>query len=196
MVVVRFSMLPLIPGLPFQHPQREPLRQIGEDYGLSQGPHWERSKGISSAGWMEPTHLLCRITAGRAQSKPERLRPLRLSSSLESACRGSINSHIPPAEAYREEGDGAQLCGASEGQAHLCGSRELWERGLKLWLGCYCVKQKQVKTSKYSDVKSEFLFKLVFCSDSKYFTWSCFLQSFMSILELRKKKKHLIVNMG
>lgn len=94
MVVVAFSTPPQIPGLPFQHPQREPLRQIGEDYGLSQGPHWERSEGLSSAGWMESTHLLCRITAGRAQSEPERLRPLHLSSSLESACRGSINSHI------------------------------------------------------------------------------------------------------
>lgn len=131
MVVVRFSVPPQIPGLPFQHPQREPLRQIGEDYGLSQGPHWERSESLSSAGWMESTHLLCRITAGRAQSKPERLRPLRLSSSLESACRGSRNSHISPTGAHGEEGDGAQLCRASKGQAHLHGSRELWERGLK-----------------------------------------------------------------
>lgn len=65
MAVVRFSAPPQIPGLPFQHPQREPLRQIAEDYGLSQGPHWERSEGLSSAGWMESTHLLCRIPAGR-----------------------------------------------------------------------------------------------------------------------------------
>lgn len=65
MAAVRFSAPPQIPGLPFQHPQREPLRQIAEDYGLSQGPHWERSEGLSSAGWMESTHLLCRIPAGR-----------------------------------------------------------------------------------------------------------------------------------
>lgn len=132
MVVVRFSTLLQIPGLPFQHPLREPLRQIGEDYGLSQGSHWERSKGLSSPGWLKSTHLLCRITAGRAQSRPKRLRPLRLSSRLESACRGSINSRIPPAEAHGEEGDGARLCGASEGKAHLHSSKELWEPGFKL----------------------------------------------------------------
>ena len=34
-------MPPPLPGLPFQHPQREALRQIGEDYAHSQGPHWE-----------------------------------------------------------------------------------------------------------------------------------------------------------
>lgn len=98
MAMVRFSGPAQIPGLPFQHPLREPLRQIGEDYGLSQGPHWERREGLSSAGWMGSTHLLCRITAGRAESETER--PVRLSSSLESACRGSINSHIPPTEAH------------------------------------------------------------------------------------------------
>lgn len=96
MVVVRSSGPRQVPGLPFQHPQREPLRQIGEDYGLSQGPHWERSEGLGSAGWMESTHLLCRITAGGAPSEPERPKPLRLSSRLESACRGSINSTPPP----------------------------------------------------------------------------------------------------
>lgn len=128
MVVVRFSTPLQIPVLPFQHPLREPLRQIGEDYGLSQGPHWDRSKGLSSAGWLKSTHLLSRITAGRAQSRPKRLRPLRLSSSLESACRGSINSHILPTEAHREEG--VRLCGASEGKAHLYGSIELWEHGI------------------------------------------------------------------
>lgn len=65
-------MPPRLPGLPFRHPQREPLRQIGEDYGLSQGPHWEHRKGLSSAGEMASTHPRCRITAGTAESKLER----------------------------------------------------------------------------------------------------------------------------
>lgn len=72
MLVVGFSMLPRLPGLPFQHPQREPLRQIGEDYGLSQGPHWEHREGLSSAGEIASTHPLCRITAGRTESKLQR----------------------------------------------------------------------------------------------------------------------------
>lgn len=90
---VGFSMLSQLPGPPFQHSQRGTLRQIGEDNGLSQGPHWE---GLSSAGWMESTHSLCRITAGRAESKQKR-RLVHSASSLDSACRGSINSHIPTA---------------------------------------------------------------------------------------------------
>lgn len=72
MLVVGFSMPPRLPGLPFQHPQREPLRQIGEDYGRSQGPHWEHREGLSSAGEIASTHPLCRITAGRAESKLQR----------------------------------------------------------------------------------------------------------------------------
>lgn len=72
MLVVGFSTPPPLPGLPSRHPQRGPLRQIGEDYGLSQGPHWEHGESLSSAGQMASTHPLCRSTAGRAESKLER----------------------------------------------------------------------------------------------------------------------------
>lgn len=52
---------------------------------------------------------------------------------------GAETHTFPPAEAHREEGEEAWLCGASEGasvgQAHLRGSRELWDRGLKPSLG-------------------------------------------------------------
>lgn len=65
-------MPPRLPGLPFRHPQREPLRQIVEDYGLSQGPHWERGEGLGSAGEMTSTHPHRRITAGAARSEPEK----------------------------------------------------------------------------------------------------------------------------
>lgn len=60
---------PPLPGLPSQHPRREPLRQIGEDYCLSQGPHWEHWEDLSSTGEMTSTHPLCMITAGRAESE-------------------------------------------------------------------------------------------------------------------------------
>lgn len=72
MLVVGFSRQPRLPGLPFRHPQREPLRQIVEDYGLSQGPHWERGEGLSGSSEMTSTHPLRRITAGAAQCEPEK----------------------------------------------------------------------------------------------------------------------------
>ncbi|CAB1451270.1 unnamed protein product [Pleuronectes platessa] len=58
---------PHSPGLPSPHPQRGPLRQIGEDYDLSQGPRWEHREALSSAGWKASTHPLRRITAGWAE---------------------------------------------------------------------------------------------------------------------------------
>lgn len=97
MLVVGFSMQPRLPGLPFQHPQREPLRQIVEDYGLSQGPHWEHREGLSSSGEMTSTHPLRRITAGAARCKPGEGGTVGSSSSLDFACRRSINSAIPAA---------------------------------------------------------------------------------------------------
>lgn len=100
MVVVRFSAPPQIPGLPFQRPQREPLRQIAEDYGPSQGPHWERREGLSGAGWMEPTHLLRRITAGTAEAEPERRR--ERSAVGVGLQREHKLTHTPPVEARRE----------------------------------------------------------------------------------------------
>lgn len=45
---------------------------------------------------MVSTHPLRRITAGRAASEQEG-RPVSSSSSLDDACRGSINSHIATA---------------------------------------------------------------------------------------------------
>lgn len=57
MLVIGFSLPSRLPGLPFQHPQREPLRQIGEDYGLSQGPHWELREASAARGRWHPLIL-------------------------------------------------------------------------------------------------------------------------------------------
>lgn len=141
MAAVRFSAPPQIPGLPFQHPQREPLRQIAEDYGLSQGPHWERSEGLSSAGWMESTHLLCRIPAGRG---PVQAREAEAAFSFVFQFgvrlqREQKLTHSPPQKhterREKKRGSAGASEGASVGQAHLCCSRELWDRGLKPSLG-------------------------------------------------------------